>query len=156
MEKLENMETIEAAQTELGYFLVSMMPVPWEKICFFADAAPGTASEWFAFIEKETGVICTQELFWKRFDNCKVEKMDAYCKLLDLTESLYNAYVERFGQEKAWRTMYYTLNSDGSIQIDFEYELPPGNLVERRDAVYRRFFYCERKKSPKGKYPATE
>ncbi len=66
MEQLENMEKIEALQTELGQFLVSMMPVPWEKICFFADAALGTVSEWFAFIEKETGVICTQELYWKK------------------------------------------------------------------------------------------
>ena len=32
MENLENMEKIEALQTELGQFLVSMMPVPWEKI----------------------------------------------------------------------------------------------------------------------------
>lgn len=156
MENLENMEKIEALQTELGQFLVSMMPVPWEKICYYADAAPGTASEWFAFIEKETSVICTQELFWKRYDSYKFEKMDVICKLLDLTESLYNAYVKRFGQEKAWRTMYYTLQSDSSIQIDFEYELPPGNLVEQGNAVYRRFFQCEYTNAPKGKYPATE
>lgn len=156
MEQLENTERIEALQTELGQFLVSMLPVPWEKICFYADAAPDTASEWFAFIEKETGVICTQELFWKRFESYAVEKTDAVCKLLDLTELLYNAYVERFGQEKAWRTMYYTLQSDGAVHIDLEYELPSGDMVERRNAVYRRFFNCERKKSPKGKYPATE
>ncbi len=156
MENLENIEKIEAAQTELCQFLVSMMPVPWDKICFYADAAPDTFSEWFAFIEKGTGVICTQELFWKRFESYAVEKTDAVCKLLDLTELLYNAYVERFGQEKAWRTMYYTLQSDGAVHIDLEYELPSGDMVERRNAVYRRFFNCERKKSPKGKYPATE
>ncbi|MBQ9905147.1 MAG: DUF600 family protein [Oscillospiraceae bacterium] len=156
MEQLENMERIEALQTELGLYLSSIIPVPWEKICFYADAAPDTASEWFAFIEKETGVICTQELFWKRFESYAVEKTDAVCKLLDLTELLYNAYVERFGQEKAWRTMYYTLQSDGAVHIDLEYELPSGDMVERRNTVYRRFFNCERKKSPKGKYPATE
>ena len=156
MEQLENMEKIEVLQSELGYYLVSMIPVPWSKICFYAKAARGFSSIYYGFIEKETGVICTQELFWKRYDSYKFEKMDVICKLLDLTESLYNAYVKRFGQEKAWRTMYYTLQSDSSIQIDFEYELPPGNLVERREAVYRRLFNCERKKSPKGKYPATE
>ena len=156
MESPENMEKIEAAQNELGQFLVSLMPVPWEKICFFADAAPGTVSEWFAFIEKETGVICTQELFWKRYDSYTFEKMDVISKLLNLTESIYDAYAERFGQEKAWQTMYYSLQADGSVHIDLEYELPPGNLVERRDAVYRRFFNCERKKSPEGKYHATK
>ena len=52
--------------------------------------------------------------------------------------------------------MYYTIQSDGKLQIDFEYALPPGNLVEQQNAVYKKFFECERKKSPKGKYPATE
>ena len=35
MEKLENMEKIEAAQAALGEFLVSMMPVSWKKICYY-------------------------------------------------------------------------------------------------------------------------
>ena len=154
MEHLENMEKIEALQTELGQFLVSMMPVPWEKICFYADCMPGTASSWFAFIEKETGVICTQDFFWDRYDSYELAEMDVFCKLLELAESIYDAYTERFGQEKIWRTMYYTLQSDGSVQIDFEYELPPGNLVEQGDAVYRRFFNCDYKYID-GKYPAS-
>ena len=156
METLENMEEIEALQTELGQFLVSMMPVPWKKICFYADAVPGSASSWFAFVEQETDVICTQDFFWKRYEQYTFEKMEVFVKLLEIAGSLYNAYVEKLGQEKAWRTMYYTLLPDGSVHIDFEFELPPGNLVEQGDAVYKRFFNCERKKSPKGKYPATE
>ncbi|MBR3046143.1 MAG: DUF600 family protein [Oscillospiraceae bacterium] len=43
------MEAIEAIQTELGLFLADMIPVPWEKICFYAECSPGTASTWFAF-----------------------------------------------------------------------------------------------------------
>ena len=156
MENLENMEKIEALQTELGQFLISFIPVPWKKICFYAAAVPGSASSWFAFVEQETDVICTQDFFWKRYEQYTFEKMDVFVKLLEITGSLYNAYVEKFGLGKAWRTMYYTLLHDGSIHIDFEFELPPGNLVEQGDAVYKRFFNCERKKSPKGKYPATE
>ena len=53
MEHLENMEKIEALQTELGQFLVSMIPVPWKKICFYAKAARGFSSTWFGFIEKQ-------------------------------------------------------------------------------------------------------
>ena len=156
MEYLENMGKIKALQTELGQYLSSIIPVPWEKICFYADCLPGTASSWFAFIEKETGVICTQDFFWERYDSYELAEMDVFCKLLELAESIYGAYTERFGQEKIWRTMYYTLQSDGSVQIDFEYELPPGNLVDQGNAVYRRFFDCEYTKAPKGKYPATE
>ena len=74
MEYLENMEKIEAAQNELGQFLVSMMPVPWTKICFYADCAPGYADTFFSFIEEETGVISTMDFFWKRYDSYPVKK----------------------------------------------------------------------------------
>ena len=156
MENLENMARIEALQTELGQFLVSFIPVPWKKICFYAAAVPGSASSWFAFVEQETDVICTQDFFGERYEHYTFEEMEVFVKLLDITGSLYNAYVEKFGQEKAWRTMYYTLLSDGSVHIDFEYELPHGNLVAQGNAVYRRFFQCEYTNAPKGKYPATE
>ena len=156
MESLENLEKIEALQTELGQFLVSMMPVPWEKICFYAECAPGTSSIWYAIIERETNMIITSGPFWKRYESYRLSEEEASEKLLDLALDLYNAYTAKFGSNKAWRTMYYTIQSDGKLQIDFEYALPPGNLVEQQNAVYKKFFECERKKSPKGKYPATE
>ena len=156
MEQLENMEKIEALQTELGQYLVSMMPVPWEKICFYAECAPGTSSIWYAIIERETNMIITSGPFWKRYESYRLSEEEASEKLLDLALDLYNAYTAKFGPNKAWRTMYYTIQSDGKLQIDFEYALPPGNLVEQQNAVYKKFFECERKKSPKGKYPATE
>ncbi len=156
MESLENMEEIEALQTELGQFLVSMMPVPWEKICFYAECAPGTSSIWYAIIERETNMIITSGPFWKRYESYRLSEEEVSEKLLDLALDLYNAYTAKFGPHKAWRTMYYTIQSDGKLQIDFEYALPPGNLVEQQNAVYIKFFECERKKSPKGKYPVTE
>ena len=156
MESLENMEKTEALQTELGQFLVSMMPVPWETICFYAECAPGTSSIWYAIIERETNMIITSGPFWKRYESYRLSEEEASEKLLDLALDLYNAYTAKFGPNKAWRTMYYTIQSDGKLQIDFEYALPPGNLVEQQNAVYKKFFECERKKSPKGKYPATE
>ena len=140
MEQLENMQEIEAAQTELGQFLVSMMPVPWEKICFYADAAPGTTSIWFALVESETKVICTSDFFFKRYDRYSVEEMESYVKLSDMIEALYEAYVIRFGQNSVWKALYYTLQSDGLVHIDFEHELPKGNMIERHDAVFRKFF----------------
>ena len=100
MENLENMEKIEAAQTELGQFLVSMMPVPWTKICFYAKAARGFSSTWFGFIEEETDVICCDDFFWNRYDSYPMEKWDSLDKLSDLVSELYNAYLERFGEEK--------------------------------------------------------
>ena len=143
MEQLENMEKIEAAQTELGQFLVSMMPVPWSKICFYAKAARGYSSNWFGFIEEETDVICCDDFFWNRYDSYPMEKWDSLDKLTDLVSELYNAYLERFGEEKIWRLMFYTIESDGKVQIDFEYENLPGNSLEQHDEVFRRFFGSE-------------
>ena len=156
MEQPDNMQEIEAAQTALGQFLVSMMPVPWERICFYADCAPGTSSVWYAVVERETDMIITNGSFWRRYESYPVSKEAATEKLPDLALDLYYAYAAKVGQDQVWKTMYYTLQSDGNVQIDFAYELPLGNLVEQQNAVYRSFFNCERKKSPKGKYPATE
>ena len=155
MENLENMDRIEAAQTELGQFLPSFVPVPWSKICLYAKCAPGYASVWYAFAEKETDVISVQDFFWDRYSFYPVDELDVVMKLSKLSLNLYNAYLERFGEGKIWQAVYYTLNSDGTLQIDFEFELPSGNLVEQSNAVYRRFFNCEYKYID-GKYPATE
>ena len=155
MEQLENMEKIEAAQTELGQFLVSMMPVPWTKICFYADCAPGYAETFFAFVEAETGVISTMDFFWKRYDSYTVEQMEAYSKLAELALSLYNAYLERFGEEKIWRSMFYTVNSDGAVHIDFAFEELPGSSLDQRYAVFERFFHTDYNYY-KGKYPSTD
>jgi hypothetical protein len=99
MEQPENTEAIEAAQTEFGQFLVSMMPVPWERIYFYDEGSDGHHLFWFAV--KETGVICRLETFWKR------------------------------------------------------YEMPEGNRLDRRNAVYERLF-SGWTKDVAGKYPATE
>ena len=155
MEHFDNMEKIEAAQTEIGQFLVSMMPVPWKKICFYADCAPGYAETWFAMIEKETDVICMADFFWDRYDNCPVKRMDVFKRLAKLALSLYNAYLERFGEEKIWRSMFYTLDSDGAIHIDFIFEKLPGSSLDQRYAVYERFFHTEYRYY-KGKYSSTE
>ena len=155
MEQIENMEKIEAAQTELSQFLVSMMPVPWTKICFYADCAPGYAETEFAFIEQETDVICHMDFFWDRYDSVPVKRMDAFKKLAKLSLALYNAYLERFSEDKIWRSMFYTLDSDGKIHIDFIFEKLAGSSLERRYAIYERFFHTEYKYY-KGKYPSTE
>ncbi len=155
MEKLENMEAIEAAQTELGYFLVSMMPVPWKKICFYAKAARGFSSTWFAIIEKETDVICCDDFFWNRYDTYPVKEQDAIRQQARLVSQIYEAYLERFGSEKLWRLMFYTIDSDGKVKVNFEYKDLEGNSLEQHDEVFRRFFGSEYHYYWT-KYPSTE
>lgn len=111
MESLENMEEIDALQTELGLFLADMIPVPWRKICFHGKAGPGTSSAWFAFVEKETDVVCTHGFFWNRYDAYKYSEWDTMKKLLNLVLALYKAYAAKEGNEKVWKVMYYTLEA---------------------------------------------
>ena len=155
MEQLENMEEIEALQTELGQFLVSIIPVPWKKICFYVRCAQGYSETWFAFIEKETDVICVQDFFWDRYQCDLPKRMIVFKKFGTLSKSLYQAYLGRFGAEKMWQSVYYTVEADGTVHIDFGYEQLPGTSIEQYNAVYRKFFGTEYQYY-RTKYPSTE
>ncbi len=146
------MHKIENAQKELCEYLISIMPVEWKKICFYSKCTSGSRTTWIALVEKETGAICTQESFWKRYSSYPYEEMAAYVKLNKLTRNLFNAYLEKYGEEKIWCTYSLTIEDDYSFHVDLGYEMPEGNLVEQHDEVYRNFFnkeymYLE------GKYP---
>ena len=152
MEQIDNMEKIELAQKELCEYLISMMPVEWKRICYYSKCTQGSISTWIALIEDKTSAICTQESFWKRYDSYPYTKMKAYIKLGDLTENLYNAYLEKFGEEKIWCTYALSIESDYTFHVDLGYEMPEGDIVQQHDAVFEKFFntkyeYLE------GKYP---
>ena len=155
MENLENMEEIEALQTELGQFLISIIPVPWKKICYYAEVEPGCISPWISFIEQETEVICTEDFFWERYDHYPVRRRDVLIKLSNLTSVLHKAYIRRFGEDKKWCAMFYFIEEDYSVHIDLEYDFPKGDMFEQHDAVFRKIYHTEYK-AIKGKYPATE
>lgn len=146
------MYKIENAQRELCEYLISIMPVEWNKICFHSECDIGYRSTWIAMVEKNTGVICTQEFFWERYISYPCKKMEANIQLNELTRNLFNTYLEKFGKEKIWKCCYLTINEDYSFKFEFEYELPEGNLVEQHDAIFERFFGVPYK-YVKEKYP---
>ena len=146
------MRKIENAQKELCEFLISIMPVEWKKICFYSKCTSGSRTTWIALVEKETGAICTQESFWDRYNEYPCKKMDVYIKLGKLIKNLYNAYIEKFGEEKIWCTYSLTIEDDYSFHVDLGYEMPEGNLVEQHDKVFRDFFN-EEYQYLEGKYP---
>lgn len=92
---------------------------------------------------EKNGIICTQESFWKRYSTYPYEEMAAYVKLNKLTRNLFNAYLEKFGEEKIWCTYSLTIEDDYSFHVDLGYEMPEGNLVEQHHEVYRNFFNKE-------------
>ena len=146
------MRKIENAQKELCEYLISIIPVEWKKICFYSKCTSGSRTTWIALVEKETGAICTQESFWDRYNEYPCKKMDVYIKLGKLIKNLYNAYIEKFGEEKIWYTYSLTIEDDYSFHVDLGYEMPEGNLVKQHDKVFRDFFN-EEYQYLEGKYP---
>ena len=146
------MRKIENAQKELCEYLISIMPVEWKKICFYSKCTSGSRTTWIALVEKETGAICTQESFWDRYNEYPCKKMDVYIKLGKLIKNLYNAYIEKFGEEKIWYTYSLTIEDDYSFHVDLGSQMPEGNLVEQHDKVFRDFFN-EEYQYLEGKYP---
>jgi hypothetical protein len=146
------MRKIENAQKELSEYLISIIPVEWKKICFYSKCTSGSRTTWIALVEKETGAICTQESFWDRYSEYPCKKMDVYIKLGKLIKKLYNAYIEKFGEEEIWYTYSLTIEDDYSFHVDLGYQMPEGNLVEQHDKVFRDFFN-EEYQYLEGKYP---
>lgn len=146
------MENIEEAQRELCEFLIDVMPVAWSKICFYSKCTSGSRTTWMAFIEKETGVICTQESFWERYRAYPSPEMETYVKLGKLIKKLYQAYLAKFGEEQIWCTYALTIDEEYHFHVDLGYEMPEGNLVEQHHAVFRNFFHTEYQYL-EGKYP---
>ena len=152
MEQIDNMEKIELAQKELCQYLISMIPVEWNKICYYSKCTTGSRTSWIALIEKKTGRVCTQEAFWKRYNSYPYDEMRSYVTLNKLTRNLFNAYLERFGDDKVWCTYYLTINEDYTFHVDLGYEMPTGDIVKQHDAVVRKFFNTDYEYL-EGKYP---
>lgn len=88
---MSDMTKIEQYQKELGEFLISAMPVPWEKIVFFTKCTKYSSSIRFAFREKETQVNVTIEFFYRRYHNYPFTEREINSKLFDLSEKIFNA-----------------------------------------------------------------
>ena len=146
------MQEIEDIQTEIGILLTGMIPVPWEKICLYAECDNNSVSSWYAFKETKTGIICTQEFFWERYKSYPMSRRDITINLSNLIRALYKSYITEFGESKKWSTMFYTVKSDFSVNINFEYEMPKGDYIEIHHSVFKRFFGSSYEYI-KGKYP---
>ena len=146
---------IEKYQAELIEFLISIIPVPWEKICYYAECDKGTSSFWFGFIEKETGIVSTYEFFFKRYSSYSHDKFDVTITLLDLAEKIYYAYANMFGKDKNWKTMVLVINEKNELTIDYSYELPNGDIFDVRDSIMMKYLGSEYVDIT-GKYPSLE
>lgn len=69
-----------------------------------------------------------------------LQKTGVYIKLGKYIKNLYNAYIEKFGEEIIWCTYSLTIEEDYSFHVDLGYEMPRGNIVEQHEVVFEKFF----------------
>ena len=147
---------IEKIQNEIGINLMNVVPVPWNKICFRAICDSSYSDTYYFFEESETGVISSSNNENLRFKKewYKVDLRETISKLMNLPIQLYNEYKKINDSDKMWRALTYTLYSNGSFNIDFEYESDEHSVLNRRQWCLKYFgetslYYY------KGLYPDT-
>lgn len=66
--------------------------------------------------------------------------MEVYLRLTDIVRTLYNSYIEKFGEDKVWRSISYTINEDLKFHIDFSYEEKELSILKTHDEIFKSFF----------------
>ena len=147
---------IEKIQNEIGINLMNVVPVPWNKICFRAICNSNYSDIFYFFEESETRVISSNNNEKLRFKNewYKTNLRETKSNLMDLPIQLYKEYEKINSSDKMWSALTYILYSNGSFNIDFEYESDEHSVLNRRQWCLKYFgetslYYY------KGLYPDT-
>lgn len=146
---------IEKYQAELIEYLISIIPVPWKKIVFYAESTQHTSSLRFGFTEKDTNVIVTMDFFFDRYNYYAFSKIDVFVTLYDILEKIYNAYLEIL-KDEIWNTISYIIESPNDFTIEFGNDKKSERVFfEEAEWFVKKFFYTNYI-WVKGKYPAKE
>ncbi len=145
---------IEKIQNEIGINLMNVVPVPWNRICFRAICDSNYSDTYYFFEESETGVISSSNNEDLRFKKewYKVDLRETISKLMKLPIQLYDAYQKINSSDKMWSALTYTLYSNGSFNIDFEYDK---QSVLNRQQWKMKYFGEAADYFYKGLYPDT-
>lgn len=153
MEQFAETKEIRDAVADITDFLISIVPVPWERICFYAECVPGTANIWFAVAEEGTGIVCTE--FRRRYASFyTLEYKEIRRRLIGLAVRLHIACSEIADAEKNWRCMYFTVDVNGDVHIDYTDKPLSEDFFDNNYAVCEYFFGpdCRKCAMP---YPAS-
>ena len=70
------------SELNLVNYLISLMPIPWKKIAFYAESDNGSRSLFFGVREKETDIAVNMDTFFKRYDEYPISKRVAPFELI--------------------------------------------------------------------------
>ena len=146
---------IEHLQNELKDFLVSMIPVPWERIVFWAKYSKSGSSVRFGFKEKETGVVVPMDFFFDRYESYPIKKMDIYKNQYLFTKIINEAYLKQYGENREWSTFTLIIDKDGEFKTEFNFEAPNETAFSEVEWFLKTYFGVEYV-WVKGKYPSKE
>lgn len=137
------MNEVEKIQNKLGIYLTEIIPVPWEKICFYAECSLGYSTFWYCIKEKDTGITIPYENFFKRYNTYPKDRLAVIKSLLKLSQDFYYAYVKEFGLDKAWHSIVYVVNEDETFNINFNYKKIAKDDFELREILSQKYMGCE-------------
>ena len=139
------MDEIEQIQKEIGEFLVDMVSIPWESICFWVNVKDGCYTYWFCLKEKKTNEVCTYESFFTRYVSYPYSKREINHRLFIYADNLYNAYLEKYGSSNVWDEMIFIVEETGCFHIDFVYDSQETSVLKRRNSILSKYYGVEYK-----------
>lgn len=111
------------SELDLVNYLISMMPIPWKKIAFYAESDNGSRSLFFGVREKETDIAVNMDTFFKRYDEYPISKREAPFELIRFVRYKFKQDFVEMG-ENVWREFVCTIEENGEYK--FEYFYPNG------------------------------
>lgn len=144
---------IETAQKKLDVLLMSISPVSWDKVYYYAIRSSMGWDMYFCVKEAETGLIISSNIFFERYDKYDIKKNDLYAKLYQLTASVYEECKNE--NKKLWKTMTFVADRSGQYDVEFTYESPAGKNIFKQREDWEEKYFGEHLPSLKGKYPSA-
>lgn len=111
------------SEMDLVNLLISMMPVSWKKIAFYAESDNFSRSLFFGVREKETDIAVNMDTFFERYDEYPFSKDDTPFDLMRFVRYKFKQDFAEMG-ENVWREFVCTIEENGEYK--FEYFYPNG------------------------------
>lgn len=148
------MDNKEHLEKELVDFLISIIPVTWEKIAFYSDNNAGSSTLFYGVREEETDIVVTSDTFRKRYADYNFDRISASRKLLQTVRMLYeNKCI--IANDKRTFEIVCVIAADG----DYRFEYIPHNS-DNSDFMSREEFLMTYLNSEyfcvTSKYPSTD
>lgn len=141
-------------EKEIVDILINMIPVSWSKISFLAQREKGYGTFFYGYIEAETNMMITSDIYPERYDNYPYSKREIPVMFLRNTKKIFKQDHAEMG-DNVWREFVCTIENNGEFK--FEYLYPNGKDYEYMSRADFLMKYLNSEYiAVCGKYPSKE